>query len=304
MSSYASDDLYIPVMPRILDPSLKFNQDSMLSGLEKSKNNLRNSKSNTPIISNDNQSSDKIMVKSIATPGDESSSFSSKKESIITVVSKYKTVIIVLIVIILLAIVIYFVYKKFYKNKDTPQYENVIGGDTSPSGKESSVKERPEENTTPGPPVSTNIQEMENYLSKYITEDSEASESGDSVAVEVTEKANLHIDNINDIIPEKIPDWSSKGLPDIAEVDEYESESEAGSDNVVGSKNEPGPERIEEIADDESLNDDVYSFDYAEEDLIENDILKEEESFEDISKSVIKESESKDETINLFNKYK
>lgn len=37
MTKYANDDMFVPVMPRILDPSLKFTENSILDSLEKNR---------------------------------------------------------------------------------------------------------------------------------------------------------------------------------------------------------------------------------------------------------------------------
>ncbi len=196
----AVDDMFIPVMPRILDPSLKFDEESIISSLEKSKIDFQKSKNvNTDVV--------------IDIPKESSDVDNSNKKSFITIIAKYKIHILVILGVILLCGLIYYFYKQYKKNNkkdkslenktsETVSSEAAIAS-TNPVDADIETKETKE----------NSVSAISNYLSNYIDV---ASESDSSSVIE-----NVEIEELDSIVP-----------PTLIPIDEETNSIMSSEDNV------------------------------------------------------------------------
>lgn len=188
----AVDDMFIPVMPRILDPSLKFDEESIISSLEKSKNDFQKSKhSNNDIV--------------IDIPNDKVDN--SNKKSFINIIAEYRIHILVILGVILLCGLIYYFYKQYKKNnKKEKPLENdtvsVISNETNNESVELDTKNKEK-----------SVSDISNYLSNYIDV---ASESDSSSVIE-----NVEIEELDSIVP-----------PTLIPIDEETNSIMSSEDNV------------------------------------------------------------------------
>ncbi len=223
----ANDDMFIPVMPRILDPSLKFNEESILNSLEKSRTNFQQAKA---------EKSKEI----ITTQMDISAPVDTNKKSFITVLSKYKSYIFIVLGLVILVALVYYLYtKKFKKNKlDSISEDNNKSIDNNQVIDNSTSATEPkltEENTKSKEEEFNNIS---NYLSNYIDT---ASESDSSEGY----RSNIEVEDIESMVP-----------PILVPIEEDDNVSE---DDTVSEKNSLDFEemsKIEELDDivDEDVN--------------------------------------------------
>jgi len=169
----AVDDMFIPVMPRILDPSLKFNEESILSGLEKSRLDFQKTKN-----------ANEVAIDIPDTEGDVSDS---NKKSFITVIAKYKLYIFIILGVIILCGMIYYFYRQYKKTNIKEKKSDIL--ENNPVNTKSKENTENLENKDNKKSVS----EISNYLSNYIDV---ASESDSSSVVE-----NVEIEDLDSIIP-------------------------------------------------------------------------------------------------------
>jgi hypothetical protein len=275
MTKYANDDMFIPVMPRILDPSLKFTENSILDSLEKSRINFKEDslkKKDSHIID---------MPVSVVPK------LSTEKKSVITVIAKYKIHIILLISIILLVVIIYYVYKK-YKSDKNPKVEEKLNITSSDNQLNTECIE--------------NVKKVDNdkissYLSNYINTD------GDSDSDEESEKGGSKELNTNVVIVDR----NNKGISDKGKVIEIFENIEVEEVDIIIPKNLSSIEEIEEGSED---NDWDSHIDFQPEEVIlegNDNENKEEEEIVEVKKVdvLLEDAEPQDNNpIDIFNKYK
>lgn len=163
----ASDDMFIPVMPRILDPSLKFTEESILTSLEKSTSNFQKSRDKSA------ESQVNINVKDLP-----SSDGQFPKKSFITIISKYKSYIFIILGLVVLVALLYLLYTKKFKKSKEEVKENQPVSISEPVGAE--VEK---------------VEKISNYLSNYIDTVSECSENSD------TKESNIEVEDIESMVP-------------------------------------------------------------------------------------------------------
>lgn len=284
MSKYANDDMFVPVMPRILDPSLKFTENSILDSLEKSRISFKED-------SLKKKESHVIDIPKQAT---------NEKKSVITVIAKYKIHIILLISIVLLVVIIYYVYKKYKTNKPDNILINTSTNIISEDNTNLKEKEK----------VDTN--KISSYLSNYIdsSKDSDIEESdgeeerfeevgknkqvyGNAEVVERNNNENrsgngnkevfenIEVEEVEIIIPKNLS--SIEELSEFAELDDYENDENISNADSDKAKVEEVEEREDEEEDDyENVNNESGEVDM-----------------------LLEEAEPQDHNpIDVFNKYK
>jgi Ca2+/Na+ antiporter len=283
MAKYANDDMFIPVMPRILDPSLKFTENSILDSLEKSRINFKE----------DNLKKKESHV--IDMPISIAPQLSTEKKSVITVIAKYKIHIILLISIILLVVIIYYVYKKYKSDKNTKVEEepNISSNDNKTLECEEKVDNK----------------KISSYLSNYITAD-DADEDSDT---EYSEKDTVECsekDFENDIIKNKNVKLVERN--NTKKVDVFEN-IEVEEVDIIIPKNLSSIEEVEEVEEDSENEDDNWdtNIDFQQEDDKEVDAVKEEYNEEkEVSElsemdMLLEDAEPQEHNpIDIFNKYK
>lgn len=156
--------MFIPVMPRILDPSLKFTEESILTSLEKSTANFQKSR---------DKSVENNTVVEIKEAGTEQAS----KKSFITIISKYKSYIFIILGLVVLVALLYLLYTKKFKSKETKKVDTGDGKEEQPTAVE---KEK--------------VDKISNYLSNYIDTASECSSSD-------TKENNIEVEDIDTMVP-------------------------------------------------------------------------------------------------------
>ncbi len=204
MAKYANDDMFIPVMPRILDPSLKFTENSILDSLEKSRINFKED-------SLKKKESHIIDMPVVAT-----TPVLTEKKSVITVIAKYKIHIILLISIILLVVIIYYVYKKYKSDKSTKV-------DIEPD-----ISSKDNKNIESEEKVDNN--KISSYLSNYINTDDEDSDEDidedsyedneEKKNVKLVERNNKSVDVFENIEIEEVDIIIPKNLSSIEEIED------------------------------------------------------------------------------------
>lgn len=267
MAKYANDDMFIPVMPRILDPSLKFTENSILDSLEKSRINFKED-------SLKKKESHIIDMPVVAT-----TPVLTEKKSVITVIAKYKIHIILLISIILLVVIIYYVYKKYKSDKSTKV-------DIEPD-----ISSKDNKNIESEEKVDNN--KISSYLSNYInTDDEDSDEDIDEDSYEDNdEKNNSNYEEKKNV---KLVERNNKSV-DVFENIEIEEV------DIIIPKNLSS---IEEIEDDNIVDEDWdTNSDFQKE--IENYGEKKEESEVSEMDTLLTDAEPQDDNpIDIFNKYK
>lgn len=196
----ASDDMFIPVMPRILDPSLKFTEESILTSLEKSTSNFQKSRDKSV------DSQVNINVKDLS-PGAEQTS----KKSFITIISKYKSYIFIILGLVVLVALLYLLYtKKFKKSKEE------VKETTPPVSSPEPVKAEDEK-----------VEKISSYLSNYIDTVSECSENSD------TKESNIEVEDIESMVPPNLVPIEEE---DYELSTEYEPSVEGGEEEMAEEK--------------------------------------------------------------------
>ncbi len=104
MEKYSSDDMFIPVMPRILDPSLKLNGKSLVKSMEITEGRFKESKEDVCNLPTNSHIIDM--------PKD------NEKKGLV-IASKYKYYALIFVSVLVFIILIYFIYKYFSKKKET-----------------------------------------------------------------------------------------------------------------------------------------------------------------------------------------
>lgn len=277
MTKYANDDMFVPVMPRILDPSLKFTENSILDSLEKSR------------ISFKEDSLKKKESHVIDIP----KQLNNEKKSVITVIAKYKIHIILLISIILLVVIIYYVYKKYKTNKSD---NDVINTNTNIIS---------EDNTNLKEKVDTD--KLSSYLSSYIDSskdsDIEESEKGSEIGGERFEEVEKGVEKKSEVVERNN---RTKDIFENIEVEEVD---------IIIPKNLSSIEELEEIAElDGSENGDYMGNIHNYEPEVKNNARDEvEDDYEKVDTESVKsevdmlleDAEPQDHNpIDIFNKYK
>lgn len=289
MTKYANDDMFIPVMPRILDPSLKFTENSILDSLEKSRINFKED-------SLKNKDSHIIDMPVSVVP-----KLSTEKKSVITVIAKYKIHIILLISIILLVVIIYYVYKKYKSDKNTKVEEkpNIISNDNK--------KIEPKEKV--------DNEKISSYLSNYINTDVDS--DGDSD--EESEKEGSKELNTNVILVDRNSRGGNanskcvKGKDDKGKVIEIFENIEVEEVDIIIPKNLSSIEEIEEGSEDDNWDSHI-DFQPEEDDVsIRNVDENKEATYCEVSEAeevkevdvLLEDAEPQDNNpIDIFNKYK
>lgn len=214
----ASDDMFIPVMPRILDPSLKFTEESILTSLEKSTANFQKSR--------DKQVENNTVVE-MKEVGVEQTS----KKSFITIISKYKSYIFIILGLVVLVALLYLLYTKKFKSVST---------------QENNTKESKEEQ--PVAVEKEKVDKISNYLSNYIDTSSECSSSD-------TKENNIEVEDIDTIVPPtlvSIQEEEEEHISIISEdkdklnnVEEYNFESDPEEEKITMLEEDTQPEEEE-----------------------------------------------------------
>lgn len=218
MEKYSSDDMFIPVMPRILDPSLKFDNNSLIKSMDVSRDRFKKESitENKDHIININNDSDILENKQQST--DE---IPSKKESVLKIVSNYKFYAIIFVSILVFIVLIYFIYNYFSSKKKKED------GDIK---KEDDSIKKEDDN-----PKIEEVQKVKNYLSEYI-----------DIHSDVDTESNIHSDMDNseiknnwNINPENLEKLSinSKDL-DVISEETSKFEELDDTDNVESIKSE------------------------------------------------------------------
>lgn len=183
MEKYSSDDMFIPVMPRILDPSLKLNGKSLMKSMEITESRFK-----------ENKESDNNKTLSNCDPRDhviDVAECNKKKELVIS--SKYKYYALIFVSILVFIVLIYFIYKYFSKKK---QDENKTPTETDSSeGKNKQSNEEKDKTEA----------DAKKYISEYIDIISDTDSEIDNVKEETTDFRNNNLEIIKEeqYIPEK-----------------------------------------------------------------------------------------------------
>jgi hypothetical protein len=281
MEKYSSDDMFIPVMPRILDPSLKFDSESLMKSMDISKTRFKKEVKDHII---DIESPDTLSLnESNACENTEI-----KKASVISIVSKYKYYAIIFVAILVFIVVIYFIYKYFSSKKESENNTSV------------DIVNKPSDNTLSDDVKAeeiTNKENIKNYLSEYIDIISDTTESNED-DTEEAKNWNITPENLDTL--EIIKEGQE---PKIVEVHErnINTENEMSFDN----KSEASVDNKSEMSDD---NKSEASVDNKSEASVDNksekDILFSEPFDSNASDDGIAEPDDDTDSLKYFNKYK
>lgn len=288
MEKYSSDDMFIPVMPRIVDPSLQLNGKSLMKSMEITENRFKENKdSENNKIANTCPPNDHII--NIPNCGE-------KKEIIIS--SKYKYYALIFVSILVFITIIYFIYKYFSKKK---QEEN----DNSAKKKITEDKINSESEDK----IKTEI-EAKKYISEYIDIISDTDSEIDTIKEEKHDFENNNLEIIKEEQTNSDKQWNV-GVVSFENLEMNNSSKEWDVNSTTSSKGTV----IEYIEEDNinSTGGDVLfesaSSEYSNDGIVEKDSDKEEDiniNNNNNVDNVINSDDNTDDTDSLqyFNKYK
>lgn len=224
---FSKDDLPT-VMPRIFDPSLKFDEETILQGLQNSKEKFCSAK----------KASNESVVIDIPEP----------KTSVVTVIVKYKYHMLAVMIAILLIFFSYKVYKKYFAESSKTVDKDANQAITASEDIEA-IKSQPQPQTQQQPQAQERKQQVISqqeqsqseesqsqsqsqsealeYLNKYISDnDSECEWSEESIASEQvpadTVEAQMETESLDNVLA----DDSQSSIPDLVEWGGSQAESD------------------------------------------------------------------------------
>lgn len=184
---FAKDDL-LTVMPRILDPTLRFDEEAIIKGLQSSKEKYASDKKN---YNNDSVAID----------------IPEEKTSIVTVAVKYKYHMLAVLVSVIIIFLCYKMYNHYFgkKNKEVQK-------------KEQEPEPEPE-------PILVDTKDSNiNYLNNFISSDSDDDDEEQEQEPEIIKPKFIHTDMVVNKLP--VIEESQEQIPESQEQESQEQESQ------------------------------------------------------------------------------